>query len=237
MIALETPRSATAIRLAAICALVTVAACFSLARPTPGSEVYVLGSVARPVAAVPRRESGGVTVGLRKLDLAPYLATVAIVVRRGSRVVTSDFRQWGEDPAAGITRTVAASLEDSPAVLSVDVAPWPVRAQHDYLIQLHVSRLEGVAPEDSTAKLGEVRVAASWEIIRPDDGAIVARGETDRAEAGWKVGDYRGLVARLDTALTGLAGDVAACVVKSASAVPPARDQPAPARPAVCRRQ
>lgn len=200
------------VRLVGLCALVTVAGCFTLARPTPPLEEYVLGAGPRPGAAAPTRDAGGVTIGLRRLDLAPYLSTNAIVVRRGSRIVTSGFHRWGEEPAAGIMRAVAVSLSAAPAVLAVDVAPWQVQAPHDYLVQLHVSQLEGVAAEDSTAREGEAHVMASWEIIRSQDGALVARGETDRRETGWRVGDYRGLVARIDKGLTGLATDLAACL-------------------------
>ena len=204
----------------ALCALAATAGCFKLARPTPPLEEYVLGGAAQTATAAPARNSGGVTIGLRRLDLAPYLATTAIVVRRGSRVVTSGFRRWAEDPSAGIMRAVAASLGGVPAIRAVDVAPWSVNTAHDYLVQLHVDRLEGVASEDSSATEGEVRVMASWEIIRGADGVLVARGETDRREAGWKLGDYAGLVSRVDKGLTGLASDLAACVARLGTPTP-----------------
>ena len=233
MIVPNTRRMARTLRLLGICALLTEAGCFSLARPTPPLEEYVLGAGPRPVAALPARDSGGLTIGLRRLDLAPYLSTTAIVVRRGSKIVTSGFRRWGEEPSAGIMRAVAVSLGAAPTILAVDVAPWPVQAQHDYLIQLHVSHLEGVAAEDSTATEGEVHVMASWEIIRSQDGTLVARGETDRRETGWKVGDYLGLVTRVDKGLTGLASDLATCLVRIASATP-APDAAAGGRLVVC---
>src|ERR1017187_308007 len=115
MIVLKTRPMARTLRLFGICALFTMAGCFTLARPTPPLEEYVLGAGPRPVAAAPARDIGGVTIGLRRLDLAPYLATTAIVVRRGSRIVTSGFRRWGEEPSAGIMRAVAASLGAAPA--------------------------------------------------------------------------------------------------------------------------
>jgi len=233
MIVRKTRRMAGTLRLLGICALFTVTGCFRLAYPTPPVEEYVLGAAPSAVAAAPAREAGGLTIGLRRLDLAPYLSTTAIVVRRGSRIVTSGFRRWGEEPSAGIMRAVAASLGAAPTILAVDVAPWPVQAQHDYLVQLHVSHLEGVAAEDLTATEGEVHVTASWEIIRLQDGTLVARGETDRREAGWKVGDYLGLVTRVDKGLTGIASDLAACLVRIASATP-ASDAAAGGRLVVC---
>jgi ABC-type transport auxiliary lipoprotein component len=233
MIVPNTRRMARTLRLLGICALLTEAGCFSLARPTPPLEEYVLGAGPRPVAALPARDSGGLTIGLRRLDLAPYLSTTAIVVRRGSKIVTSGFRRWGEEPSAGIMRAVAVSLGAAPTILAVDVAPWPVQAQHDYLVQLHVSHLEGVAAEDLTATEGEIHVMASWEIIRSQDGTLVARGETDRRETGWKVGDYLGLVTRVDKGLTELASDLATCLVRIASATP-APDAAAGGRLVVC---
>lgn len=198
----------------ALCALLAVPACFSLSRPTPPLEEYVLGQHPKAERAVPGSDAPGVSIGLRRLDLAPYLATTSIVVRRGSRTLTSEFRRWGEEPSAGIMRAVAASLVATLEISAVDVAPWPVQAQHDYLVQLHISHLEGVAPEDSLTMEGEVRVSASWEIIRPLDGALVARGETDHRESGWRLGDYSGLVNRVDKGLAGLANDLMACLVR-----------------------
>nr|BAD81018.1 hypothetical protein [uncultured bacterium] len=225
--------TAQSLRLIGIGALISVAGCFSLARSTPPLEEYVLGGGARAEAAARARDTGGVTVGLRRLDLASYLATTAIVVRRGSRIETSGFRRWGEEPSAGIMRAVAVSLRAAPNILAVDIAPWQVRAPHDYLVQLHITHLEGVAAESPATTEGEVHVMASWEIIRAQDGTLVARGETDRREAGWKVGDYLGLVQRIDNGLTGLAGDVAACLVRLGPATP-ASELAAEVRPVVC---
>jgi hypothetical protein len=224
-----THRTGKTFRLFGICVLLTASGCFSLGRRTPPLEEYVLGQGPTAAAAKPPRDDRGVTIGLRRLDLAPYLSTTAIVTRRGSRIVTSGFRRWGEDPSAGIMRAVAVSLGAAPTIQSVDVAPWPVQAPHDYLIQLHVSHLEGVTAEDLTATEGEVHVTASWEIIRPQDGTLVARGETDRRETGWKVGDYAGLVTRIDKGLTGLASDLTACLGRIAPVTPAPAAAPAAA--------
>lgn len=221
-------------RLFGLGALAIVAGCFTLARPTPPLEEYVLGHGPSAGDAAPARPRGGVTIGLRRLDLAPYLSTTAIVIRRGARIVTSEFRRWGEDPSAGIMRAVALSLRAAPEILAVDVAPWPVQAPHDYLIQLHVSHLEGVAPEDATAAAGEVRVTATWEIIRSPDGALVARGATDRRETGWTVGDHAGLVAKVESGLAGLATDLAACLARLPS-LPAVPDVTTTGRLVVCR--
>jgi hypothetical protein len=53
-------------------------------------------------------------------------------------------------------------------------------------------------------------VLATWEIIRPLDGAVLARGVTDYRQRGWRVGDYAGLVCYVDqVVLKGSAIDAA----------------------------
>jgi hypothetical protein len=82
--------------------------------------------------------------------------------------------------------------------------------QHNYIVQLHVSRFEGVA--DSAATEGRVHVMAGWDIIRPLDGRVLMRGNTDDRGGTWRVGDYAGLVSGLDAALSRMAGDISACL-------------------------
>jgi uncharacterized lipoprotein YmbA len=214
-------------------ALIATTGCFQLARPTPPLEEYVLGGGTGSVRAATGRSAGGVTIGIRRIDLAPYLATTSIVVRHGSRIATSGFRRWGEEPGAGISRALAGYLGAAPSILAIDVAPWPVQAKHDYLIQLHISHMEGVTAEDSTAKEGEVHLIASWEILRAEDGALLARGESDHREVGWRVGEYRSLVAGVEKGLGSLATDLVACFARLTPAMPPP-DAPPVSRPAAC---
>ena len=72
----------------------------------------------------------------------------------------------------------------------------------------HLLHLEGLAPEEPTDLDGGAHLRASWEIISPEDGAVVARGTTDYQVDGWTVGDYGGLVDRLDAGLWELARDL-----------------------------
>ncbi len=212
----------TTLRLLAVgsaCATIALAGCFKLARPTPPLEQFVLGSASHAAVAAPR-DSAGITLGLRRLDLAPYLATTDIVLRSGSQVSSSGFHRWAEEPAAGISRAISGYLGASPRVLAVDIAPWPVGAPHDYLLQLHIAHMEGVTDNDSLATKGEVHLQATWEIIRTLDATLVARGKTDRRESGWTIGDYRGLVARIELGLKGMAGEVTECLTKLAPVTP-----------------
>jgi uncharacterized lipoprotein YmbA len=205
-------------------ALFTLTGC-SLGRASQPLEQYVLGGTSITQHASPAHATSadattpagvGLTIGIRRIDLAPYLASPAIVLRRGAhQIVTSEYHRWGEDPGAGINRAVAGYLIASAAgvgVRAVDVAPWPARARHDYLVQLHVARFEGTAAEDSAPAIGEAHVQATWEIIRQADGAVLARGLTDHRQPGWRPGDYAGLVTLLDGGLIALAGELSDCL-------------------------
>ena len=222
-------------RTIALCALIAQAGCFKLGRTAPVLQQYVLeGGGARADATAPQRV-GGTTIGVRRLDLATYLASPAIVVRRGGHeIITSEWHRWGEDPIEGISRALASHLAAAPSVGAVDVAPWAARAPHDFLVQLHVGRFEGVAEAQATT--GEAQLLATWEIIRPDDGFVLARGSTDYRERGWQVGDYAALVKLLDGALRNVAGDVMTCIARLIPSAQPSAGLLQPATTLACSR-
>jgi uncharacterized protein len=201
---------ATVIHRILLLVLFPLAGCFSLGRDPPPPQDYVLGRVMSRGDDPVSSGTLGVTVGVRRLQLAPYLSTPYIVVRRGPhRITYSEFHRWGEDLGGGINRTVAAYLASRAPSLRLDVAPWPLRSQHDYLIQLHVLRFEGLAPEEPSASEGEVYVLATWEVMREQDGEVVKRGRTEYRSGAWSVEDYTGLVALLDAGLETVAGELA----------------------------
>ncbi len=195
--------------------------CFKLARESPPLRQYVLSVAAPPGttadaptgSATSPRAPASLTVGLRRVDLAAYLSVPYIIMRRGtSELLTSEFHRWGEDVGDGINRVVAANLAGSPLLRAVEVAPWPLASRHNFLVQLHVTRFEGVA--DSAATEGRVQVTAGWEIIRPFDGKVLLRGRTDDRRESWRVGNYTGLVRGLDAALQRMARDIGTCLAR-----------------------
>lgn len=221
-------------RLPATALLLVLAGCFKLSRDTPRVQYFVLSGAAQPSAvagtvtgapsgAPSTRDSAGIALGVRRINLASYLSVPAIVTRRGvNEIVVSEFHRWGEDLGEGINRVVAAHLAAAQPVRAVDVAPWAARARHDFLVQLHVSRFEGVA--DSAATEGRSHLVAGWDIIRPLDGSILVRGSTEALGGSWRVSDYAGLVTSLDAALAQLARDIGSCLSRFPNdSTPPAR--------------
>lgn len=204
--------------------VVLVAGCFRLARTSPRVETYVLGGAPDAQPAVDRavvHEGAALRIGLRRLDLAPYLSTLAIVVRYdNNEIIASGFHRWAESPTAGVSRALSGYLAVTPRVRSVDVAPWPSRSTLDYVVQLHVTRFEGVATGESTARVGEAHVQARWEILRPPDDLLVARGSTELRTRDWVLDDYAGLVSRLDQGLVRMSEDIVACLIRLAAPTP-----------------
>jgi len=157
---------------------------------------------------------GAFRIGLRRNEVSSYLSVPAVLMRRGTNeLVVSEFHRWGGDLEQSINRAVGAYLEGSPRIRSVDIAPWMARARHDVLVQLHITRFEGVLA-DSTATDGRVHVIAGWDLVRPLDGAVLVRGNTDDREGAFRVGDYVGLVSGLDAALSRVARDIGACLAR-----------------------
>lgn len=198
-------------RLTVLCALAGLAGC-SLSHGEPAQRHYVLGgSPGQGSAAAPRPGLAGLAVGVRRLEVAPYLESSSIAVRRGPQEITlSEFHRWGEPLSGGIGRAVAGNLTAGARFRAVDVAPWPLREKYDRLVQLHVLRFEGTASAEPAASRGEARLLVTWEIIRQRDGEVLARGTTDYRRDGWRVGDYPGLVALLDAGLGVLSDDLMA---------------------------
>ncbi|MGD2071737.1 MAG: PqiC family protein [Gemmatimonadota bacterium] len=198
----------------------------SLSRHAPPQQHYVLGESPRPDLPAPVADPGGPVIGLRPPRLAAYLDNPYIVVRRASnRVGFSEFHRWGEDLARGISRAVAGHLAPRASSWRIQIAPWGSQAQPDYVVQLHVLRFEGVVPEAGEASGGEAHVWATWEITRREDGALLSRGTTEVREPGWTVGDFDGLVSRLDQGLATLAQALLADLER-VLAVRAARTQP-----------
>jgi uncharacterized lipoprotein YmbA len=202
------------ISLLCACLPIGLTGCVSLGRREPPQRHYVLGGDTLRASPTISPQVAAVTVGVRRLKLASYLASPFIVVRRGTNQVGfSEFNRWGEPLGAGINRVIARSLV-ARGFRDAAVAPWPGDARYDYLIQLDVVRFEGLAPEEPLSTEGGVSLVATWEIIRQEDGAVLARGTTDYRRPGWTVGDYAALVALLDQGLEVLSADLTASVVE-----------------------
>lgn len=196
-----------------LASLITLTGCFSLGRDEPATRHYVLGESLPMGVDHAEGQPTGATIGLRHVQVADYLDVPFVVVRRGAQRITfSDFHRWGESLTRGVNRSVAGHLVARGPIRTVDSVPWPVEAQHDYLVQIQVLRFEGLAPEDPEATAGEMHMVATWKILNPGDGLVLQRGTTEHRRSGWVIGDYEGLVDVLESGLSSLADDIIAAL-------------------------
>jgi uncharacterized lipoprotein YmbA len=204
----------------ALVGLIALPGCFSLSRVEPPQQHYVLGGGRASGEELPASVAlSRLAIGVRRLDLASYLQTPLIVVRRGEdEIGFSEYHRWGESLDGGINQAVSSYLSRKGRFRAVDVAPWSAGERYDFLIQMHVLHFEGLTPVESGESLGEVHLLANWEILLQQTGAVVARGTTDYRERDWTPGNYSALVKSLDDGLDALANDLVASLTSLAQA-------------------
>lgn len=213
-------RSATGRRLAAavLTSLLLVGCVRLLDTPRPSDiSYYLLDSGTNPDTL--STDTTGLTIGLRRPQVASYLDASRIVAREGpNKIRFVEDHRWGEDLDRALNRIVALNLERQEGIRAAEAVPWPEGFDHDYVVQLHVLRFEGVGPpppgpeadEDAPVPEGHSMMVVRWKIFASDSEQVRAQGTTRHRDGGWRVTDYADLAAKLDTALIVLADDLGA---------------------------
>ncbi len=177
---------------AAVLAAGLLGGCSLLPAPRPDPTRHFLLESSPPAAAAP-----GVRLGLRPVEVPAYLRGKAMVVRAGgneARVLPE--ARWAEPFEAGLGRVLRDRLAAGAAVRAY---PFPASAERDFDVTIVVSAAEG--GDDG------VRFAATFEVVRPSDGAVVARRAYVAPVAAWE-GDPGRLAAQLSVAAAGLATEI-----------------------------
>jgi uncharacterized lipoprotein YmbA len=166
------------------------------------TRTYVLAAPAAPAAGA--TAPGALRIGLRSVDLAGYLRTDDLVVRRGPNELSlNDYARWGEPLDAGIARVLRARLLADPSVASVE-GPRPEPTDpRDYDVSVEILHCEG-GPDAAS-------FAARIEIATPDGRVVARRVYVAPAEA-WDGRDYARLAALLSGDVAGLGGVIASAL-------------------------
>jgi uncharacterized lipoprotein YmbA len=148
-------------------------------------------------------------VGVRAVDIAPYLQTKSFAVRsHANEIIFLDSTRWGEPLDLGIARVLADNLQPLKNVARVTTTPFRADEQRDFEILLRVTACEGTVD-------GEVRFSARWRILSPATAAgTVAEGSYSASGLRWNGHDHSQLAARLSEALGALSRDIAAALPK-----------------------
>lgn len=166
---------------------------------------YVLSTDATRAAAQP----DALAVHLRDIELASYLRTRPLIVRRGENEIEfRDFALWGEPLEMGIARVLREELLARGAASTVTSNARRERGNHDLELSIRVLACEGRAN-------GEVVFHAVWNLTTTGSKEMpIARGNFQAADLRWDGKSEGSLAAQLSRAVSGLAGEIAAALAK-----------------------
>ncbi|MFA6286634.1 MAG: ABC-type transport auxiliary lipoprotein family protein [Opitutaceae bacterium] len=155
----------------------------------------------------PARADGALRIGLRRVEVVPYLNGKAMIVRNTSNEIAyQDYARWAELPAAGIERLVMARLQSSPRVGRVYLQPFPFDEKRDYDVGVSVLRCEGERKADGTMAVG---FSCTVEVTEgKPGGAVVMRKVFTAPQAAWDGKDFGKLAQLLGDAVASLGEEI-----------------------------
>jgi len=195
----------------AVC-LLLVAGCNVIPPPQADSTRYY--TLASPALdnQVARPTSGTLRLGLKPVDVAPYLKKDLLVLRRGeNELVYNEYARWAEPLEASIARAVRARLLADAKTGRVFASPFPFDQERDFDIAIGIVRCEGVQSTGGGA--AAARFAATLEITSAGaTSEVVVRKTITMPDVVWDGRDYAALTRALSDAVAALGQEVAAAL-------------------------
>lgn len=177
--------------------------------PTPQADpthYYVLTAPAFADPG-PARAENALRVGLRRVEVVPYLGGKAMIVRTAANEIAyEEYARWAELPAAGIERLLTARLQSSPKVGRVYLQPFPFDGPRDYDVGVSVLRCEGERKADGKTAVSFV---CTVEVTEAKAGGTVILRKTFTAQAAaWDGKDFGKLALLLSDAASALGEEI-----------------------------
>lgn len=190
-----------------------LAGCNFFPKPSPDPTRHYVLTGPKPAELNVGVKQGALKVGLRAVQVAPYLDAKSMIVRRGDNEIDyRDFARWAEPLATGINRMLVARLHASERVGRVFPQPYPFDVERDLDISVNVLRCEGRVLPDGSAFASFM---CSIEIVRvgdrpggPPAGQVLVREVFEAAPTPWQEGDYAALAAALSAKVSELADTI-----------------------------
>ncbi|HTZ19608.1 MAG TPA: PqiC family protein [Opitutaceae bacterium] len=193
----------------AVC-LLLVAGCNVIPPPQADSTRYY--ALASPALdnQVARPTSGTLRLGLKPVDVAPYLKKDLIVLRRGeNELVYNEYARWAEPLEASIARALRTCLLADAKTGRVYAAPFPFDQERDFDLAIGIVRCEGVQAGGNTV----ARFVATLEITSAGTNpAVVVRKTITLPDVAWDGRDYAALVRALSDDVAALGQEIAAAL-------------------------
>lgn len=180
--------------------------CQLIPEPAPDpTRFFVLTGPGLPASTT--SPQGTLRLGLKSVELPPYLRSRSLIVRNGrNEIAYEDYARWAEPLDDGIARVLRARLVVTPVVERVYAHPFPFNRERDFDVSVSVIRCEGTrGPEGSSA-----RFAAVVEITVAGTGTVVSRQTIVAPDQTWDGQDYPSLVEALSASVGRLADAVVA---------------------------
>jgi uncharacterized lipoprotein YmbA len=181
--------------------------------PPPQADATRYFTLASPALDDPAAQPvhGTLRLGLKPVDVAPYLKKSVIVVRRGeNELVYNEYARWAEPLDASIARAVRTRLLADAKIARVFAHPFPFDQERDFDVAIGVTRCEGVQLGAVTAV---VRFVATVEITSAGTAdEVVARKTFAIPDAVWDGKNYAALARALSDAVGALSQEVAAAL-------------------------
>ena len=154
----------------------------------------------------PDKVDGALVLGVKRIEIAPYLNGKDMVVReRGNEIVYQSFSRWAEPLTTSITRTVAGNLARAGTVERVYAQPFPFDVARDYDVAIRVFRCEGERKDGK----GVASFSALVEVTESKPaGAIILRKVFTAPEAQWDGKDFGTLASVLSEQVAALGAEI-----------------------------
>jgi uncharacterized lipoprotein YmbA len=197
-----------------------LAGCSFFPKPAPDPTRHYVLTGTTLATTKPDTPRGPLKLGLRTVQVAPYLEGKSMIVRRGDNEIDyRNFARWAEPVATGVNRMLVARLHTADPVSRVFPQPFPFDVARDIDVSVSVLRCEGrILPDGQSV----VSFTALFEIVRVADqagatggGEVLVRQHYEAPERPWKEGDYAGLASALSEEVSRLADAIIASLPKA----------------------
>lgn len=177
--------------------------------PAPVSDptrYYVLTGRGFETAPAAKQE-GALILGVKRIEIAPYLNGKDMVVREaGNEITYNSFSRWAEPLTTSIARTLAGRLATADKVGRVYSQPFPFEVERNYDVSVRVLRCEGERKEG-----GKV-VASFTALVEVTEskagGAIVLRKLFNAPETEWDGKNFGALASALSESVAALGTEI-----------------------------
>jgi uncharacterized lipoprotein YmbA len=192
-------------------ALLGAAGCNVVPPVQPDATRYYILSGPTLAETAAHAAAGTLRLGLRPVEVAPYLRRGSMVVRAGDNEISfADSARWAEPVEREIGASLRQRLGAAPSVARVLTPPFPIEPARDFDVSVQVLRCEGVRENAGSAV---ARFAASVEISTTGENAqTVVRKTFVAPDAAWDGKDFARLAALLSDAVAALSQEIVAAL-------------------------